>query len=205
MSQFQPIPGVLVLGLGHKARHGKDSCAAAMVASDPLNVMRFGFADALYDYCRIEHGMTDKDPALLQRVGVQMREERDPLIWINAVYQKIRDKRPRVAVVSDVRFQNEADFIKAVGGYTIKIDRRLPVDRLQGIERGPDRVAERTRLHDAPFQSPDRDPNHVSEIELDGYSWDLTITNRELATTLANAVQALKYFRGLHEQGVTRA
>lgn len=194
---FAPIPGVLVIGLGHKARHGKDSCAQAMLESAPGDVLRIGFADALYDYCRIEHGMTTKDAPLLQRVGVEMRE-RDPQAWIKAVYYKILDKRPKVVVIPDVRFTNEAEFVKALGGYTIKIDRRYPVDR--NID-----VTDRTYLHDAPWVSKDRDPNHVSETQLDGYSWDLTITNRELATTLRNAVIALNFFRQKFEQEGPRA
>jgi len=179
---FQPIPGVLVLGLGHKGRHGKDSCAQAMLESAPADVLRIGFADALYDYCRVERGMTTKDPILLQHVGVEMRARR-PGIWISTVYWKIMDKKPKVVVIPDVRFLNEAEFIKAMGGYTIKIDRRVSTSQ------------ERRDTDDAPYQALDRDPNHVSETELDGYSWDLTITNRDLPTALHNAVVALNFFR----------
>lgn len=173
---FQPIPGVLVLGLGHKARHGKDTCAQAMVEAAPADVVRIGFADALYDYCRIEHQMQDKDPALLQRVGVEMRQ-RNPYAWINAVYWKIMDRKPKVVVIPDVRFANEAEFIKALGGITIKVERR--------------------DADDVVYQATDRDPGHISETALDDYSWDLTITNRDLATTRLHAVTALNFYRSL--------
>lgn len=181
---FAPIPGVLVLGLGHKARHGKDTVAQAMLESSPADVLRIGFADALYDYCRVEHGMTTKDAPLLQRVGVQMREERDPQVWIKAVYYKILDKRPKVVVIPDVRFTNEAEFVKALGGYTIKVERRVRVDL------GEDKL----------YLTSDRDPNHVSETQLDGYSWDLTIINRDrdIITTREHARQVLGFFRQKH-------
>lgn len=182
--QFEPIPGVLVLGLGHKARHGKDSCAQALIEAAPADVMRFGFADALYDYCRIEHGMTTKDAPLLQRVGVQFREERDPLAWVKAVYYKILDKKPKVAVITDVRFTNEADFVKALGGYTIKVERR--------------------NADDSVFQTADRDPNHVSETQLNDYPWDLTITNYQLVQTRYNAVMAMNFFRQKYEVEAAR-
>jgi hypothetical protein len=182
---FQPIPGVLVLGLGHKARHGKDTAAQAMLEAAPADVLRIGFADALYDYCRVEHGMTTKDAPLLQRVGVQFRTERDPLTWIKAVYYKILDKRPKVAIIPDVRFTNEADFVKALGGYTIKVERRKADGSL--------------------YLTTDRDPNHVSETQLDGYAWDLTITCRDgdVAGLRQNAVVALNFYRSLYERGET--
>jgi hypothetical protein len=165
-----------------------------MVESAPADVLRIGFADALYHFCRVTYGMKEKDATLLQKVGVSERA-RNPSVWIEAVYYKILDKKPKVVVIPDVRFINEAEFVKQLGGYLIKIDRRHPVDRLQVIEKGPERVKERTRLHDAPWVSEDRDPNHISETELDGYSWDLTITNRDLGLTQLNAIKALQFFR----------
>lgn len=185
MQQFPPIPGTLVIGLGHKARHGKDTVAQAMLEAGRSTVARIGFADALYDYCRVEHGMTTKDAPLLQRVGVEMRG-RNPLTWINAVYWKIVDfsarwnrKTPQVVVIPDVRFINEAEFVRGMGGYLIKVERRDENDVL--------------------YQATDRDPNHVSEAQLDGYSWDLTITNRSVAQTQYNAIVALDFFRKIFQ------
>lgn len=175
--QFAPIPGVLVIGLGHKARHGKDTVAQAMLESAPADVLRIGFADALYDYCRVVHDMTTKDAALLQEAGVALREV-DPLVWVKAVYWKIVDKKPKVVVIPDVRFTNEAEFVKGLGGYCIKVERR--------------------NNDDTPYVSADRDPNHVSECQLNDYAWDLTITNRDLLTTQRNARIALGFFRQKH-------
>ena len=173
---FTPIPGVLVLGIGHKARHGKDTVAAAMLQAASADVLRIGFADALYDYCRIEHSMTTKDAPLLQRVGVEQRE-RDPFTWVKAVYWKIVDKKPRVVVIPDVRFKNEAAFVKQMGGYCIRVARWTD---------------------DTRYVPNDRDPLHVSECDLNDYAWDLTITNRDLFTARCNAVTALDFFRQKH-------
>lgn len=158
LSEFSPIPGVCVVGLGHRARHGKDSAARFLVEAYPKDVRRFSFADALYAHCRIEHGMTRKDGPLLQRVGVEKRST-DPNVWIRALYWAIVDNPVPVAVITDVRFQNEAAFVKRLGGVTIKVERRLANGDL--------------------YQTSDRDPHHITETDLAVYPWDEVITNRE--------------------------
>ena len=189
--QFAPIPGVLVLGIGHRARQGKDTVAAAMLQAAPADVLRIGFADALYDYCRVVHDMTVKDPKLLQEAGVALRET-DPLVWVKAVYWKIIDKKPKVVVIPDVRFKNEAAFVKQMGGYCIKVERR--------------HVSMDPTLNDTPWVSADRDPNHVSECDLNDHAWDLTITNRDLFTIRHHACTALNFFRQKHAlEGATHA
>lgn len=155
---YEPIPGVLVIGLGHKARHGKDSAARALIEAEPAHVQRFAFADDLYAYCRIAHGMRTKDAPLLQRVGVEMRE-RDPETWARSVYSKILDAKPRVAVITDARFPNEMAFVKALGGITCRITRR---DRNDNV-----------------FVDPSRPANHISETALDNAVWDYEIDNIE--------------------------
>jgi hypothetical protein len=149
---FAPLPNTLVIGLGHKARHGKDTAAEWLVKM--YGATRFAFSDALYAYCRVEHGMTTKDAPLLQKVGVAMRE-RDPLVWVKAVYYDMLTKAPKIAVITDVRFPNEMDFVKSVGGVTCKV----------------------TRYNDGgtPYVAADRDPYHISETALDEYQWDHNI------------------------------
>ena len=149
---FPYLKDTLVIGVGHKARQGKDVAAQWLV--EQHGATRFAFSDALYNYCRIEHGMTTKDAPLLQRVGVAMRE-RDPLIWVKAVYYQILDRKPKIAVITDVRFPNEFEFIQQVGGFTCKVSRYN--------EDG------------SPYIADDRDPNHPSETALDGWEWDHTI------------------------------
>lgn len=162
-TQYQPLPGTLVIGLGHKARHGKDSAAQFLIEKFPQYVRRFAFADALRTYCRVLHGMTIKDAPLLQRVGVEMREK-NPNIWIDTLYWQLIEQAPPIAVITDVRFENEARFVKSMGGTLIRVTRW-------------------DMTTDQPYQATDRDPNHISETELELFPWDHSI--------LAPSVKAL--------------
>ncbi len=165
---YTPLPQTLVIGLGHKARHGKDTTAQILVELFPQYVKRFALADALRCYCRVEHGMTVKDAPLLQKVGVEMRG-RNPQVWIDTLYWTLVENAPRIAVITDVRFYNEAAFVRQMGGMMVKVQR---VSRVTG----------------EPFQATDRDPKHVSEMELEHYAWDHTIVAsdmKELRTAVA--------------------
>lgn len=162
MFRPEPLTHTLVIGFGHKARQGKDTAAKILTTELP-EARRFAFADALYGYCRVAHGMTVKDAPLLQRVGVERREI-DEDIWIKTLYYDLLDKQPEIAIITDVRFPNEAEFIKSLGGFLVR------VERFRFDEHGaPRRVC-----------ATDRDPEHPSEIALDSYTgWDAVLVNEE--------------------------
>jgi hypothetical protein len=157
-TKYAPIPGTLVIGMGHKARHGKDTAARTLIEAYPHLVQRFSFADDLYAVCRVVYGMTTKDAPLLQKVGVEYRE-RDPETWVRSVYSKILDAKPKVAVITDVRFPNEMAFVRAIGGECCKITRRTA----GGVV----------------FVDPSRPATHISETALDDAYWDTEIDNIE--------------------------
>lgn len=121
--------------------------------------------------------MKGKDAPLLQKTGVFYRDAVDPDVWVNSVYSKILADRPRLALISDVRFPNEMAFVKALGGTTVKVSRR-DADGNQ-------------------FVDPSRPADHPSETALDDAAWDITIRNdngvsdlRVLAVAAANWVLA---------------
>jgi hypothetical protein len=153
---FEPIKGTLVIGIGHKARHGKDTAARILIDTFK-DVRRFSFADDLYAVCRVMHGMTSKDPALLQRVGMEIRDQRGENALANATYAKLVTERPRVAVITDVRFPNEFACVKALGGVCWKVERR---------------TADGSVVVD-----PSRSATHPSETALDDAPWDRVIVN----------------------------
>lgn len=170
----------LLLAFGNRARQGKDSAALAIQhyfdTQFPLSptVKIFKFAAALYDVCRKEHGMTEKDATLLQLVGSQKREQ-NPRYWIDRMFFDMGDFKG-IALVTDVRYRNEAEEIKARGGYLINV----------------------TRLEEDgyPFVAPDRNPNHPSETELDGWNWDAYIRtkNNQEALAAEQAITLANYF-----------
>jgi len=182
----------LVLGVGNKARHGKDTFAEAIVDyyKDRLltsskhswdvfapKVQRIGFADALYEVARNEYGMTTKDAPLLQRVGAERRQG-NPNYWIGRAFAKI-DPDSHIIIFPDTRYQNEADFIKNVGGFTVNVSRVNP--------------------DGTPFVAGDRPADHPSEIDLDGYNWDfyLKIKTGDVALLAQQAITLVEYLRGL--------
>lgn len=153
---FKPISGTKVIGLGHSARQGKDTVANFMIDIMGSSVVRIGFADALYAVARVEHGMTTKDPALLQRLGTEVFRAKDPNTWIRTLYYTALDRKPEVLVIPDVRFPNEADFVHEMGGHLVKIVRY----NLDGTK----------------FQDPSRNPDHPSEASLNDYAgWDFEL------------------------------
>jgi len=149
---------MFVLGLGHKARHGKNFVARAIIqhcAQDGLYAKEYGFADALKVYCRVAFGMREKDPRLLQTVGTDIFRRFNPDIWVRVLLDTIKEQGPDVAIITDMRFPNEADAVKALGGATMCV-RRLN-------ENG------------SLWLSTDRDPAHESETALDLYDFDTYI------------------------------
>ena len=161
---------MLVVGFGSRARQGKDTAGEAVVdyfnkrnervakhydhGIKPIRAKLYKFADALYRECRELHGMTEKDAPLLQKVGMARRSE-DENYWVEQVKKQIDADKPDIAVITDVRFPNEAKFIHDRCGTLINV----------------------TRLHvdGSPFVAGDRPADHPSETALDGYPWDYFI------------------------------
>jgi hypothetical protein len=184
----------LIIGFGNKARQGKDVAVQAIIdyyaglraikesdylpSADVPIVQRIGFADALYEVCRTEYGMKEKDAALLQRIGAERRVS-DPLYWVRQAFAKI-DPKAEVVLVSDVRYKNEADFIKDRGGYVVNVTR----------------LDEKGRR----FISGDRPSDHPSETDLDHYNFDFRLVNSDghQALLAEQAITLVEYLRGLH-------
>lgn len=166
--------GRIVIGFGYKRRRGKDT--AARYAVDYLNskadnVARldyfayslkegigkevFGFTDAqLYGNLKtVEDEFWGFTPRwALQIVGTEaMRNNVDPDIWTKTVFRRFR-KDPRHVIISDVRFKNEVEMVKKMGGYVVHLTRPVDHDESQDF--------------------------HASETGLDGFhDWDFTIDN----------------------------
>ena len=154
-SRYPPLPHVRIVGLGHKARTGKDVAAQALL-SYVYGAKIYGFSDAISAVCRVQHGMTVRDPPLLQKVGLEARQER-PGVWLDAVYWKLEEDRPPLAVITGVRFPDEVEMIRSLGGEVWRVDR---------FNRGG-----------SPFVATDRPDGHPTETALDGFAFDRVLSN----------------------------
>lgn len=154
----------LVIGLGFKARHGKNTAAKAIVdsRSQGYDIREYAFAtelkrevtEAIAEYGNVvnffaswsdkangwdalpewvvmesEPDMTDplcpfgKYRTLLQFFGTEYRRAQDESYWVKRLAERIAKERPAVALVTDMRFPNEAAYVASVGGYRVKVTR----------------------------------------------------------------------------------
>jgi hypothetical protein len=160
LSEYRPIEGVKVIGFGHKARHGKDTAARVIVSESRGRAMRFSFADDLYAHCRIAHGMTVEGRAVAAaRRGPSMTATKDPDVWLRAACTtKLLDDAPgRSLIISDVRFPNEGDFVRALGGTSWSRSPALAGGRVavRGSRRGIRHASEARRRWTAWAVGPD--------------------------------------------------
>jgi hypothetical protein len=118
-----------------------------------------------------------KHPKLLQWWGTEYRRNEDPEYWTKKLFASI-PANLSVAMVTDVRFPNEADGIKQRGGFVVNVQ----------------------RLHEdsTSFFSGDRPVDHPSEVALDGYNFDYYIKTKSAVLTGDFAVTLVEYLRGLN-------
>ncbi len=159
----------MIVGLGYKARSGKDTVADYLCKS--YGFKRIGFADALKQGCKEFFGWSDEhvygslkevvDPYwgfsprfALQKVGTEcMRENFDQEIWVKAVGKRVLADPGANWVITDCRFPNEAAAVESWGGKVVRIDRPV-AGASQGIK------------------------GHASEFAMDSYDgWHTTLYN----------------------------
>ena len=187
----------IIVGFGYKARAGKDFCVTSIVEKygSAYDIRRYSFANALktefYDsllnpfdpywgfitgrlvdqYLALPHptneSATDEEklawieanrPSIvkhLQIFGTEYMRAKDPFCWVRKLRGQINRDQPRIALISDVRFKNEYAFVKGFRGHTVSVFRY--------------------RQDSSLWTDPNRDPNHQSEVDLDGVAFDYRI------------------------------
>lgn len=150
----------MIIALGHKKRRGKDTVASFMCkyhkftrASFAENLKRgtcnfFGWSDP-------EESKEERDPywgiskrQAFRDFGMFAREKYGDKFWVKSMAQGI-DLNSDI-VITDLRMPvGEAEWVRSVGGYTVRIDR----DGVHG------------------------DDSHPTEIEMDSYPYDYAIKN----------------------------
>lgn len=171
----------MIIGLSGYAQSGKDEIAKilleegferaafadtlreALMALNPLAgygvflkdvVTMLGWEDAKRNYPEVRR--------LLQRMGTEAgRDIFGEQIWVNKTLGKLDPQKNYI--ITDVRFQNEADAIRDLGGQMWRV----------------------TRPSHGPINS------HSSEIDLDNYVFDYTVENNGDLQELKSLVIAL--------------
>lgn len=123
---------MIIIGITGKSGHGKDTAANLLVARHGYT--RLAYADALRDMLELGLGIeprwltTDKNQTipwlgvsgrhLMQTLGTEWgRNQVTADLWRRVLQQRIErlaGETDRI-VISDVRFQNEADWVRSVG------------------------------------------------------------------------------------------
>lgn len=168
--------GKLILGIGGKARSGKDTSCQAIIDTygASYKIERLAFGDALkeevnqldqFETCAkyrvpfdFSPDMTDplcqtkfgKQRALLQFWG-QHRREQNSFYWVVNAQERAAQSEAEILIIPDMRYRNEAYWVKAEGGFTLKIS-RLGFQVLTGAAA-----------------------DHISEHDLDEYKFDYEI------------------------------
>lgn len=144
----------MIVGLGFKARAGKDTVGDYLVKE--YGFKKVAFADALKRGCMEMFGLTHEQcygdtkevldsfwgvtpRFILQKVGTEcMRLQYDPDIWVKSVQKRVSEGGHWV--VTDCRFPNEAAAIKEWGGLVVRVD-RPQAGATGGIAKHPSEVA----------------------------------------------------------------
>src|SRR5690349_18471544 len=122
-----------IIGVSGHAQAGKDSFAAAAILAFPGRVMRRAFADGVREEALAAGKWDGRVPyspqgrSQLQAYGMARRQG-NPNYWIDRALWAIKTEGNRnpdllVAIIPDVRFVNEADEIKRVGGTLARVNR----------------------------------------------------------------------------------
>lgn len=138
-----PVNKPILIGLYGKARSGKDTAAAHL--ADKLKLHQYSFAEPLKTMLKSvfgdhfhegdrsgicpETGQTYRH--MMQTLGTEWgRQLMTPNIWVNLVDRRWQHVRKRMGfpdaqgmVLSDIRFDSEAEWLIANGGYIIEIQR----------------------------------------------------------------------------------
>ena len=125
----------LVIGFAGKARSGKDTAGKYLV--DNYQFLRYSFAQPLKDATKIMFNLTDKQiknkekPAepwgrspreLYQKVGTDIARNIDVNVWVKGAEIFKNENPGRSIVITDVRFSNEALWIRSQGGVVVFLE-----------------------------------------------------------------------------------
>ena len=187
----------LIIGYSGRARSGKsESCEAIRnftchALSVPIQRRRtavvYDIGNLIRLWC-IKNGrlpqierrdMTREQLQILIDVGKERRAD-DPNFWLDLMFTSIAFDAPDVALIPNLRYENEAAAVKAQNGFVVRMTR--------------------LNANGSEYISPDRDPNDISETSLQFWPADFYFTVKDGHVDLVRK-QAVALYLYLSECG----
>jgi dephospho-CoA kinase len=131
---------MILIGLVGSKGVGKDTAADFLVKK--YDFVSMAYADPLKEACRVVFNLTTeqlhdrakKEEAvepwgmsprrILQTVGTDLFRNRfHKDVWLRNLEHRVRASRRDRIVVTDVRFENEMEHVRSLGGFLVRIDR----------------------------------------------------------------------------------
>src|SRR3989304_913920 len=113
------------IAFGNKARTGKDTAVEYLIKKYGGKSIRF--ASPVYEVCELIQDYIkvpkQKNPTLLQIIGMGIRKAYDDNIWVNVARNKINELSHIDNIyIPDLRFEHEYKMLKEMGFITIRIN-----------------------------------------------------------------------------------
>lgn len=145
-----------IIGVSGLARSGKDSfyfLSRDKLSNKGIKSCRMAFADELKNECdeflRSNLGISsftennsEKEfiRPFLVTYGTHLRRKADPNCWISKIDSRVKEKQntEKIIFVTDVRFENEIDWIHSLGGKSVHVTRRgIAAPNQEELENDP--------------------------------------------------------------------
>lgn len=133
-----------IIGISGPARSGKDTLGDQFVnilTEWGMKCQKVSFANQLKletdDFLKNTIGISsftqdDEEKKIIRPLlvtwGTHVRRKLDPDVWVKSVEKLLTDDV--VTIISDVRFENELNWIKDNGGHSVFVDRYTPEGKL---------------------------------------------------------------------------
>lgn len=199
-----------IIGFTGRKGAGKDTLAAAIkseLGQDDLDVITFQFAGPIKAFCRAVFGWSEAhtdgelketvDPRwgitprrAMQTLGTEWGRGLHPNLWVESMRDRVKAAPYDVILITDVRFDNEAEMIREMGGVVVEVFRPRAVTHSGPVKRFCLRV-----LSWIGFARTDR---HASEAGVHRHLIDYTADNSGTREQLeAQAPEILRFLAGV--------
>lgn len=179
---------MLIIGLVAPARHGKTTVASTLLRearalglkAETFEASSYILEDAIHRKeveNKLREELSKEEIKKLVDIGLERRLE-DPYYWLKRMKADLAAQNPDVAIFPSIRFHNEAQMVKDIGGKLVRVTSYISDGRT--------------------YVSPDRDPNHVSETEQFDIKADYFLVTKRGESDLLKRLAAtlFKYLHG---------